>query len=113
MAPAPTMHTRSTLRSEYLSAVTCQSTWLGLDAGGHPPELWVRDEAPLLRARALYGLEQRRIALLRDIEAELGHFDPDRVEPALLAEHDPALGADELGRVRLDRGRVVELRRHS
>ena len=51
------------------------------------------------------------VTLLRHVEPELLHLDPDRVEPALLAEDDPALLADELGRVRLDRGRIVELRR--
>ena len=45
------------------------------------------------------------------VEAEPFERDPDRVDAALLAEHDPSLRADELGGVRLDRRRVVELRR--
>ena len=49
--------------------------------------------------------------LLGNVEAELGALDPDRVEAGLLAEHERAVGADEVGRVRLDRRRVVELRR--
>src|SRR5205807_9767127 len=37
-------------------------------------------------------------------------LDPDRVDAALLTQDDPALGTDELGRVRLDRRWIVELR---
>ncbi len=44
-----------------------------------------------------------------ELEPELDGLEPDRVDPALLAEDDPPLGTDELGGVRLDRGRVVEL----
>ena len=51
-----------------------------------------------------------RELLLGDVEPELLDLDPDRVEPALLAEHDAPLRPDELGGVGLDRGRVVELR---
>ena len=50
--------------------------------------------------------------LLRNVEAELRRLDPDRVEARLLAEHEHAVGGDELCRVRLDRRRVVELRRN-
>src|SRR5204863_7060489 len=53
--------------------------------------------------------EQLCAFLLRDVEAELLRLDPDRVEAALLAEHDRAVGRDELGGVRLDRRWVVEL----
>src|SRR5688572_18043032 len=109
MTPAPTMQTRSTPCTEYLSAVTCQSNRGVLDAGRHSPELGVGHEPALLRSGALHRVEQRRIALLRDVEPELGDLDPDRVEPALLAEDDAPLCPHELGRVRLDRGRVVEL----
>ena len=45
------------------------------------------------------------------VQPEPVERDPDRVDAALLAEHDPSLGADELRGVRLDRRRVVELRR--
>src|ERR1700752_1903053 len=110
MTPAPTMQTRSTLRREYLSAVTCQSNASVLHPRRHPPELRVGDEPRLPRPGALHGVEQRREPLLGNLEPELGGLDPDRVEAALLAEDDPPLGADELGRVRLDRRRVVELR---
>ena len=48
--------------------------------------------------------------LLGQVEPELLRLDANRVEPALLAEHDRAFRGDELGRVRLDRLRVVELR---
>src|SRR6187455_914006 len=103
MTPAPTMQTRSTLPREYLNAVTCQSNATVLDACRHAPELHIGDEPALLRAGSLHRLEQLREALLGDVEVELGDLDPDRVEAALLPEHDPPLGAHELGRVRLDR----------
>src|SRR3989442_1086971 len=73
------------------------------------PELVVGDEAALARAELLDAGQQLRPPLLGHVETELLHLDPDRVEAALLAEHDCALGADELGRVRLDRRRVVGL----
>ena len=47
----------------------------------------------------------------RHVEAELLERDPDRVDAALLAEHDAAFGADDVRGVRLDRRRVVELGR--
>src|SRR5207248_1207570 len=75
-----------------------------------PPELVVSDEPPLLGAELLHRGEHRCAALFRDVEPQLVRLDADRVEPALLAEHDRALSADELRRVRLDRRRVVELR---
>src|SRR5262245_65523698 len=103
MTPAPTMQTRSTLLREYLSAVTCQSTSTVLRPRHHAPELGVGDEPALLRSGALDRLEQLGEALLGDVEAKLGDLDADRVEAALLPEHDPPLGADELGRVGLDR----------
>src|SRR5688572_15210509 len=110
MTPAPTMQTRSTLPREYLSAVTCQSTAAALDPAGEAPELGVGYEATLLRARALHGVEQGGEQLFGHVETELGDLDPDRVEAALLAEDDPALGAHEIGGVGLDRRRVLELR---
>src|SRR6185312_17249162 len=74
-------------------------------------ELLVGDEAALLGAQCLHLLEQAGPLLLGHVEAEALDGDPDRVDPALLAEHDGALGADQFGRVRLDRRRVVELAR--
>src|SRR5215210_4673107 len=101
------MQTRSMLTgTEYPAPVTCQST-----ACGEAAELGIRDEPPLLRPQGLDLREQLRPGLLGDVEPELLRLQPDRVEAALLAEHDRALGADELGGVRLDRGRVVELAR--
>src|SRR5262245_46456916 len=108
MTPAPTMQTRSTLPREYLSAVTCQST-PSLQTGREPPEVRIAHEPTLPRACTLHGLEKCRVGVLGHVQAELGNLDPDRVETALLAEHDSPLGADELRRVRLGRGRVVEL----
>src|SRR5439155_23115711 len=75
------------------------------------PEVGVGDESALLRAERLDLLEQLGAPSLGHVEAELLGLDADRVEPALLAQHDPARGAHELGRVRLDRRRVVELSR--
>src|SRR6476659_5240305 len=75
-------------------------------------ELVVGDEAALACPQLLHAREHVGVAVLGQIEPELLGLDPDRVEPALLAEHDPALGRDELGGIRLDRGRVVELARH-
>src|SRR5690349_882180 len=74
-------------------------------------ELVVADQSALPRAQLLDACEHLGPALLRHVEAELLRLDPDRVQPALLAQHDPALGRDELRRVRLDRRRVVELAR--
>src|SRR5215468_7468757 len=74
------------------------------------PQLLVGDEAALSRSELLDLCEQIGPALLGDVETELLDLDPDRVEPALLAEHDRALGTDQLRGVRLDRRRVVELR---
>jgi len=75
------------------------------------PELVVGDEAALLGAEPLHLRQQARPLVLRHVEGELGDLDPDRVDAALLAEDDPAVLADELRGIRLDRGRVVELRR--
>src|SRR5207247_7652732 len=74
-----------------------------------PAEVVVRDEAARARAELLDLREQLRPALLGHVEAQLLAFEPDRVEAGLLAQHDPALGADERGRERLDRLRDVEL----
>src|SRR4029453_14298340 len=72
-------------------------------------ELLVGDEAALLGAQRLHLREQVGPLVLRHVEAESLDGDPDRVDAALLAEHDRALGADQLRRVRLDRRWVVEL----
>src|SRR5689334_14005471 len=74
-------------------------------------ELVVGHEPALACPKLLHAGEHLGVPLLRQVEPELLGLDPDRVEPALLAEHDPALGGDELGRVGLDRRRVVELAR--
>src|SRR4051794_8609833 len=74
-------------------------------------ELIVGDEPALPRAEGLHLREHVGSAVLRQLHAEFLGLDPDRVEPALLAEDDAALGGDELGRIWLDRRRVVELRR--
>src|SRR5262245_3509402 len=74
-------------------------------------ELVVADEPALPGAELLDLREHLGPPLLRDVEPELLGLDPDRVEAALLAQHDPALGVDALRRGRLDRGRVVELAR--
>src|SRR6187200_1961547 len=74
-----------------------------------PLELGVRDEAALLDAERLHLGQHVGALLLGDVDAELVGLDPDRVEAALLAQHDAALGADQLARIGLDRRRVVEL----
>src|SRR5437867_5743779 len=74
-------------------------------------ELLVGDQASLLLAQGLHGREQRRVTILGQIDAQLLALDADRVEPRLLAEDDRAFCPDEVGRVRLDRRRVVELGR--
>src|SRR3954470_13280134 len=68
-------------------------------------ELVVGHEAALARSELLDAREHVGVAVLGQVEPEFLGLDPDRVEPALLAEHDPALGADEGGGVRLDRRR--------
>src|SRR6202008_2083708 len=73
------------------------------------PELVVGDEAALLRAERLHLREHVRTPVLRQVDAALFRLDPDRVEPALLAEHDAPRRSHELRRVRLDRRRIVEL----
>src|SRR3989442_4734331 len=78
-------------------------------ATGELSKLLVRDEIPLARAELLHLCQELCVPFLRHVEAELGGLDPDRVQAALLAEHDPTLGADELGGIRLDRRRIVEL----
>src|SRR5262245_3487744 len=74
-------------------------------------ELVVADEPALPGAELLHLREHLGAPLLRNVEPELICLDPDRVEAALLAEHDPTLGVDQLGRVRLDRRRVVGVAR--
>src|SRR5215470_3538388 len=63
------------------------------------PELVIGDEAALPRAKLLHACEQIGSPVLRHVEPELLGLDADGVEPALLAEHDPALGGNELRRV--------------
>src|SRR3954447_7064820 len=75
-------------------------------------ELVVADKAALPCAELLHPREQIRPRILRHVEPELLRLDADRVETALLAEHHAALRRNELRRVRLDRRRIVELRRH-
>src|SRR6516225_4267634 len=80
-------------------------------SGNDPPELVIRQKPTALGTELLHGGEHLRPALLGQVDPELRRLDSHRVEAALLAEHDPALGRDELRRVRLDRRRVVELAR--
>src|SRR2546421_4566382 len=75
----------------------------------HRSELVVGDEAALAGGELLHAREQLALPLVGDLETQLDALDPDRVDPALLAEHDSPVGADQRGRVRLDRRRVVEL----
>src|SRR5688572_33336679 len=106
MTPAPTTQTRSImLWREYPAPVTCQSM------GSQLAELVVGDEPLLLRPQPLDLAEQLGVAGLRNVEPELLRLQANRVDPALLPEHDTASRADELRGVGLDRGRVVELAR--
>src|SRR4051794_20104403 len=73
------------------------------------PELVVRHDVALLRPELLHAGEQRALCFVVEVEPELLRLDPDRVDPALLAEHDSSPSRDDVGRVRLDRLRVVEL----
>src|SRR4051812_32367972 len=81
-------------------------------ATGELAELVAGAEAALASPGPLRARERVGPPLLGQLQPELLGLDADRVEAALLAEHDPALGGDELRRVRLDRGRVVELAGH-
>src|SRR3954462_12652973 len=58
-------------------------------------ELVVGHETALARAELFDAREHVGVAVLRQIEPELLGLDPDRVDPTLLAEHDPALGAHQ------------------
>ena len=78
---------------------------------GELQELFVRQDAPLRRSLSLHLSQQLALPLLVKVEAELFRLDPDRIQPALLAEDDAALSADQLRRVGLDRRRIVELAR--
>src|SRR5207247_8135702 len=66
---------------------------------------------PFLRSGLLDARGQLALRVLVEVEPELLRLDPDRVDPALLAEHDSALGGNDVGRIRLDRLRLVELAR--
>src|SRR5688572_571525 len=80
--------------------------------GRERAELGVGDESLLARTELLHRRQQLGVAIGRDLEPELLGLQPDRVDPALLAEHDPPLGADESGGIRLDRRWIVELARN-
>src|SRR5919201_881150 len=100
--------------AKFLVTPTASSTPLppteaSLHRGCEFSKVVVAEQAALIRPQPLHRLEQRSLPVRVDVEAELGALDPDRVEAALLAEHDLALGADQVGGERLDRGRVVEL----
>src|SRR3954463_4439157 len=69
-------------------------------------ELGVRHEATVAHATRFHLGEQLRVLLRRDVEPELFRLDPDRVDAALLAEHDPSLRGDEARGVGLDRRRI-------
>src|SRR4029079_16318795 len=75
------------------------------------PELLVGHEPTLASTELLHLGENVRPANLCNVETELFRLDSDRVESALLSEHDRAIGCNEARRVRLDRRRVVKLRR--
>src|SRR6266487_5329437 len=79
---------------------------------GELNELLVGQDAALRGSFGLHAPQQLALPVLVEVEPKLLGLDPDRVETALLAEDDAALGAHQLGRVRLDRGRVVKLARH-
>src|SRR5581483_9495442 len=97
--------------SELIPLPTMTASYSAIAVGDERAELVVGDEAPLARSELLHLREQLGATFLRHVEPELVRLDPDRVDAALLSEHDRALGRDEARRVRLDRGRVVELRR--
>src|SRR5207245_6722660 len=108
----PARASRAAQASELTPLPTRIASKASPSATGELPELLVGDEAALARPELLHPGQQVGPPLLGHPETELLHLDPDRVEPALLAEHDGPLGADELRGVRLDRRRVVELRRN-
>src|SRR5688500_17316737 len=104
------MPTRSTLPREHLSAGTRQPTATRLDPPRQAAARHAGAATALLRPYALYRLARPRLPLRRHRHPELAQHAPDRVDATLLPEDEPALGADEIGGVRLDRGRVVDLR---
>ena len=81
------------------------------ELAGKRAELVVGDEPALLRAELLDSRQKLGATLLGHLEPQALGGDADRVEAALLAEHEPALGTDELAAVGLDRLRIVELGR--
>src|SRR5579859_4549601 len=107
--PAPNTHTRSIPAA---GASAPAAGWVRSAGTGQLPELLVADQAVLACAERLDLREQLGPVLLGAIDPQLGELDPDRVEPALLAQDDPARRADKLGGERLDRRRVVELAGH-
>src|SRR5439155_1905584 len=84
------------------------ASWSGT---GELSELLVGDEAALGRSQFLHAYEELALLVVVEIEPELVRLDSNRIDPALLAEHDAPLGGDKVRRVRLDRGRIVELTR--
>src|SRR5262249_33400882 len=72
-------------------------------------ELVVGDDVALLRPQLLHLREQSALRVVVELEPQLCRLDPDRVDAALLAEDDPALRGHDVGGIRLDRRRVVEL----
>src|SRR4051794_35704637 len=99
---------RSAAHASELTPLPTTTTSKSLN--GHIPKLVVGDEAALPHTERLHLREHVGALVLRQVEPELFRLDADRVEPALLAEHDPTVGVNELRRVRLDRRRIVELR---
>src|SRR5438874_1120908 len=91
-------------------ASPCTAASSGCSSLHQPPELVVRHEPALASPQVLHLREQLRATRVRHVEPELLGLDADRVDAALLAQDETALGADEPGRIRLDRGWIVELR---
>src|SRR5829696_1351892 len=117
--PSQSLRSRTHTRQPLFASSAAQArpltplptTTASKSATGDRSELVVGDEAALTSAGLLHLREHLRAPLLRKVDAELLGLDADRVEPALLPEHDAAIGGDELRRVGLDRRRVVELAR--
>src|SRR5438270_675153 len=112
VSAAPSFDHSSVPRMPKARSVTPEPTTTASCSANDAPELVVGDETALLRAEPLDRREHLSTPRLRHVEAELVCLDADRVEAALLAEDDRALGRHELRRVRLDRRRVVELAGH-
>src|SRR5206468_1347922 len=59
-------------------------------------ELVVADDVPLLRAQLLHFREQGALRIVVQLEPELLRLDANRVDAALLAEHDAPLRGDDV-----------------